>query len=66
MLRTRVTEDVIVIATGFIFFFFFIANHSFDDNYVGKQGESETEKRYKSGQRIFIRKASIGAPDTTM
>ena len=23
---------------------FFIANHSFDDSYVGKQGESEKEK----------------------
>ena len=42
MLRTRVAEDVIVIATGFILFF--VANHSFDDSYVGKQGESEKEK----------------------
>ena len=64
MLRTRVTEDVIVIVTGFIRFF--IANHSFDDNYVGKQGESEREKWYRSGQRSFIRKASICTPDATM
>ena len=41
---------------------FFIANHSFDDSYVGKQGESEKEV-CRNGQRIFIRKASIGAPD---
>ena len=64
MLCTRVTEDVIVITTGFILFF--IANHSFDDSYMRKQGESEKEKRYRSGQIIFIRKASIGAPDATM
>ena len=60
MLCTRVTEDVIVIATGFM------ANHSFDDSYVGKEEESEKEKVYRSCQRIFIRKASIGAPDATM
>ena len=45
---------------------FFITNHSFDDSPVGKQGESEKEKVYRSGQRIFNRKASIGAPDATM
>ena len=45
---------------------FFIANHSFDDSYVGKQEESEKDKVYRSGQRIFIRKASIGAPDAKM
>ena len=45
---------------------FFIANHSSDDSYVGKQAESEKENRYKSVQRICIRKASIGAPDETM
>ena len=44
---------------------FFIANHSFDDSYVGKQRESEMVV-YRSGQRIFIRKASVGAPDATM
>ena len=64
MLHTWVTEDVIVIATVFILFF--IANHSFDDSYVGKQGESKKEKVYRSGQRIFIRKASIGAFDATI
>ena len=45
---------------------FFIANHSFEYSYVGKQGEFEEEKRYRSGQRIFIKKSSIGAPDATM
>ena len=42
---------------------FFIANHSFNDSYFGNQGE---RKVYRSGQRTFIRKASIGAPDATM
>ena len=45
---------------------FFIANHSFDDSYVGKQGRVRERKVYRSGQRIFIRKASIGAPDAKM
>ena len=64
MLHTWVTEDVIVIETGFILFSSLTI--LFDDSYVGKQGESEKEKVYRSGQRIFIRKASIGAPDATM
>ena len=63
MLCTRVTEDVIVIATGFILF---SSLTILSTSYVGKQGESEKEKVYRSGQRIFIRKASIGAPDATM
>ena len=45
---------------------FFIANHSFDDIYVRKQEESEKEKVYRSGQTIFIRKASIGAPNAAL
>ena len=45
---------------------FFIANHSFDDSYVGKQEESEKEKCTEVVKRNFIRKASIGAPDATM
>ena len=45
---------------------FFIANHSFDDSYFGKQEVSEKDKVYRSGQRIFIRQASIGAPDAAM
>ena len=61
MPRIRVTEDVIVIATGFIHRY-----PSFDDSYVGKQGESEKEKGYRSDQRIFIRKASIGGPNATI
>ena len=44
---------------------FFIANYSFDDSYVGKQRESEKEV-CRNCQRIFIRKASIGAPDAKM
>ena len=44
---------------------FFIANHSFDDSYVGKQGESEKESVQKWSKN-FIKKASIGAPDATM
>ena len=45
MLRTRVTEDVNLISTGFTPFF--IANHSFDDSYVGMQGESGKKKKKK-------------------
>ena len=44
----------------------FIANHSFEDSYVGKQGGSEKENLYRSGQIIFLRKALTGAPDATM
>ena len=54
MLHTWVTEDMIVIATGV--HSFFVANHSFDDSYVGKQEESKKEKVYSSGQRIFLEK----------
>ena len=56
MLRTRVTKDMIVIATGFIFFFFFIANHSFDDSYVGKQGEFEKEKGTEVVKEFLLEK----------
>ena len=65
MMRTTVTEDVIVIATGFILFSS-LTILSTIYSYVGMHGESEKEKMKRSGQRIFIRKASIGAPGTAV
>ena len=41
---------------------FLNANHSFDDSYVGKHGESEKEKVYRSGQRISIRQEDHDGP----
>ena len=35
---------------------FFIPNHSFNDSYVGKQGDSEKEKHYRSGQNFLLEK----------
>ena len=60
MLCTRVTEDVIVIATGFILFF--IANYSFDDIYVEKQEESRKEKSVQKWSNILYQKSIDTCP----
>ena len=64
MLRTRVTKDVIVIATGFILF----SSLTILSTIVMLESRESLRKKnvYRNGQRFFIRKTSIGVPDATM
>ena len=63
MLRTRFTEDVIVIAIGFNLFSLLTILSLI---VMLESKESEKENVYRSGQRISIRKASVCAPDASM
>ena len=62
MLRTRVTEDVNLIAVGFISFL----PLTILSTIVMLECKESLRNKNRSGQRILIRKASKGASDAAM
>ena len=61
ILRPWVTEDAIVIATGFILFF--IADQSFDDSYVGSRKSLRKKKCTEVVIEFLLEKHQIEPPD---